>query len=245
MSEVSTFSPAGRFLRRARLPFSFRQVDNLVALTNGDLLISGFSAANDRVSRFGIHRFRGRGRDLQYVGSFGPLPGARDRVVLPHWGAGSIVRANGADILYLLRLPYEIYRYDASGRARATIRPPTPIRGFPDDFVKIERTPQGGTQVSTAQPDIDRPSTILELSRGWVLVSRFRPGQGHWDLFNPAGRLVRTRSTPAEWGGPIGYDPARNLLWLAGTHDDAPVLYRLTLPAAGADRRPRAGGNRR
>jgi hypothetical protein len=163
-SELTTFSSAGRFVKRSRLPFSFRQLDNLVVLANGEVLISGFTAANERASRYGIHRFRPRGTDMEYVSSFAPLPAARDREVLAHWGAGNIVRGRNDDILYLLRLPYEIHRYNATGRERATVRPPTPVRGVPDDFVKIERTPQG-TRISSAAPNVDRPGSILEYPR--------------------------------------------------------------------------------
>lgn len=245
MNEVTTLSPAGRFVRRLRLPFMFRAVDNLVALADGELLISGYSAANERVSRFGIHRFRPRGTEMEYVSSFGPLPGARDREVLAHWGAGPIMRGSGCDLLYLRRLPYEIHRYNAAGRERATIRPPVPIRGLPDDFVRIERNMGGGTAISSESPNIDRPGSLVELSPGWVLVTRLNPRKNHWDLFNPAGRLIASRATPAEWSGLIGYDPVRRLIWLIGTHGDAPVLLRLTLPAAGADPRPRTRGRSR
>ncbi|HEV7591099.1 MAG TPA: 6-bladed beta-propeller [Longimicrobium sp.] len=242
-SEVTTLSPSGTFVGRVRLPFSFRQVDNLVALANGDLLISGFTTANDRVTQFGIHRFRVRGEQLEHIASFGPLPNARDREVLAHWGAGNVVRTSAGDLLYLLRLPYEVHRYDSGGRERAVYRPRTPLRAVPDDFVRIERTARG-TAVSSAQPRLERLGSVLEVANRWVVASRIGPAGTTWDLFDVSGRLVASRAIPREWGALLGYDRARNVLWLAGTQDDAPVLLRLVVVPVVDGRRSRGGPSR-
>ena len=211
--EVTTLAPTGRFLRRANLPFSFRQVDNLVVLPNGDLIISGYSLANDQASVHGLHRFRMVEGRLVHVLSFGPLPSARDRAVLPFWGAGPVVRDHNGDILYMPRLPYEIHRYAPAGQERSTVRPRTPLRAVPDDFVRIEHTARG-TQTSRREPDLERPGGLITLGNGWILASRVGLHATQWDLFDPTGRIAGTRSIPSGWEALVGYDRARNVLWL-------------------------------
>jgi hypothetical protein len=224
--EVTSLSDAGRFLRRARLPFSFRQVDNLVVLRNGDLIVSGYTVSNDRATSHALHRFRMLGDQWQYVGSFAPLPPVRDREVLPHWGPGTISRARNGDILYLLRLPYEIHRYDPAGRERSVFRPRVPLRAMPDDFVRIEHTARG-TEISSAQPDLEHPGSMTELGSGWIVASRIGRQSTRWDLFSPSGQVVGSRAIPDGWGALLGYDSARSILWLAGEHDGAPVLLQV------------------
>jgi len=226
--EVTTLSDAGRFVRRERLPFSFRQVDNLVALQNGDLIVSGYTVSNDRATAHALHRFRRLGDQWQYVGSFGPLPPVRDREVLPHWGPGTISRARNGDILYLLRLPYEIHRYDPAGRERSVFRPRVPLRAMPDDFVRIEHTARG-TEISSANPDLEHPGSMTELGNGWMVASRVGLRSTRWDLFNPSGQVVGSRAIPEGWGALLGYDSPRSILWLAGEHDGAPVLLQLRI----------------
>jgi hypothetical protein len=224
--EVTTLSPTGRYVRRVRLPFSFRQVDNFVGLPNGDLIFSGYSAANSRVSGHGLHRFRRAAGQWVHVSSFGPLPAARDREVLPYWTPGPVALARNGDLLYLLRLPYEIHRYDPAGHERSIFRPRAPLRAVPDDFVRIEHSATG-TAISSAEPNLEHPGSMAELGPGWILASRVGPRVTQWDLFDPRGRVVGSRTTPADWGALIGYDRARGVLWLTGEHDDAPVLLQL------------------
>jgi hypothetical protein len=223
--EVTTLSPEGRFIRRVRLPFSFRQLDGIVGRGNGELIVSGYSTANDRVSRRGLHRFRMVAGQLVHVSSFGPLPSARDRAVLAYWATGPVALARNGDILYLLRLPYEIHRYDPAGRERAVLRPRVPLRAVPDDFVRIERTARG-TETSSPEPNLEHPGAMAELGGGWIVASRVGP-RTQWDIFDPGGRVIASRAVPAEWGALIGYDRERSVLWVTGEHDGAPVLLQL------------------
>jgi len=226
IGEVTTLTAAGQFVRRVRLPFSFRQVDALAHLANGDLVVSGYSIATDEVSAHALHRFRTAAGRLVHVSSFGPLPAARDRAVLPYWTPGPIALARNGDLLYLLRLPYEIHRYDAAGRERSVLRPRVPLRAVPDDFVRIERTARG-TAVSSTETDLEHPGAMAEVGDGWIVASRVGRRGTQWDLFDPRGRVVGSRAVPAEWGAMAGYDRSRGFLWLIGEHDDVPVLLRL------------------
>lgn len=230
--EVTTLGSDGRFLSRTMLPLRFAAMDAMVAGA-GDLLISGVTTTPGQGRRHGVHRFRRTVASLAYVGSFGPLPTARDTAVLPFWGAGHIARATNGDLLYALNLPYVIYRFDSVGRQRGAVRSPIRVRGSPDDAIRIERH-DGGTLISDTNAPVDRLATVVEVANGSVLVSRITARARYWDLFSAAGGLIGSREIPREWGTTVTFDRVRNLLWMVSTHDDdAPVLVRLQL-ASGA-----------
>lgn len=226
--DVTTLSQDGRFLSRSRLSGRFTYVDDIAAVSGGDVLISGFASAPAQARRYGIHRFHIGGSQGVYAGSFGPLPTVRDTAVLPYWGAGNITRVANGDLLYALALPYVIYRYDAAGRQKAAMRSAIRVRGTPDDALRVDRR-DNGTQISDTNTPVDRPRSVVEVGNGWMLVSRFVGEARHWDLFTAAGALLGSRELSPAWGAAIGFDRARNFLWIAATHDDAPVLVRLQL----------------
>lgn len=236
-AEVTAVSPEGRYLDRYRLPFALDQVDALIALDDA-LLISG-TTTEPAASGRGIHRFRVDGPELRHAGSFGALPAVRDPMVLQVWGAGALVRGSTGSIWYTRRIPYELYRFDVSGRQRALIRPPFTTRGTPDDAVRIERDARR-TSFSETGAYIEVPGPAFELPGGLLLVSRIRPGERFWDVFAVSGRFLGSHPIPERWSGIAGYDPARGVLWVTGTQDDEPVLYRVavTLPSRSpSDRR--------
>lgn len=224
-NDVTTLSRDGRFLGRVRLPFKFPYVDDMVA-TASELLISGYTPTGQARSH-GIHRFRRNATGLAYAGSFAPLPTVRDTAIRRYWGAGDISRAGNVDLLYALNLPYLIYRYDGAGRQKAMIRPPIRVRGTPDDAVRIERNGRQ-TAISPGE-EVDRPSTVIEVIGGRLLVSRITPRGSHWDAFASSGAYVGSREFPKDWGAAVGFDFARNILWMVGTRDDAPVLMRVQI----------------
>jgi hypothetical protein len=222
--EVTSITPEGRFLERYRLPFAFSQANNLVALDDV-LLISG-TTTDPAGSGRAIHRFRLDGNDLRHDGSFGLLPVVRDPMVLQQWGAGSLVRGSTGSIWYTRRLPYEVYRFDVSGRQRALVRAPFRTRGTPDDAIRIERSTRSTTFVNTGAY-VEIPGPAWELPGGLLLVSRIRPGERYWDVFSVSGRFRGSHRLPAAWESIAGYDAQRNVLWVTGMQDDIPVLYRV------------------
>ncbi len=222
--EVTAVSPAGAFAARYRMPFPLSQVDGMVAL-DGELLISGTTRHPPARNR-GIHRFRVHGPELRHVASFGPLPVARDPAVLQMWGAGALVRGPTGTIWYTRRLPYEVYAFDASGRQLRVIRPPFRTRGTPDDAILVERT-AGSITFSDTEAYVEVPGLAWELPRGMLLVSRVRPGVRFWDIFTTSGRFVRSIQLAGHWHAIIGYDVRRGVLWISGSHQDEPVLYRV------------------
>jgi len=236
--DVTTLSHDGRFLSRSHLPFRIPAVDDIGTL-GSDVLVSGYSP-DPSARRHGIHRFRTAGGRLVHVGSFAPVPTVRDTAVLRYWGTGDITRAANGDVLFALALPYVVYRFDAAGRQKMGARPSFRVRGTPDDAVRIERN-DNTMGISRTDAVVDRPFSVVEVQNGWILVTRITTRGRYWDLFTPAGRYAGSREYPEEWGGAVGFDPARNFLWMSATHDEAPVLVRLqvSLGAATPSRRTR------
>jgi hypothetical protein len=235
--DVTTLSQDGRFVSRSNLPLNLPYVDDIV-VSGSDLFVSGYSPTSNQTRRHGVHRFRTAGGRLVYAGSFAPLPTVRDTAILRYWGAGDITRASNGDLLFALAFPYTIYRFDPTGRQGVVAHPPFRVRGTPDDAIRIERD-GAGTSVSNTEV-VDRPNTIVEIANGWTLVSRVTSRDSHWDLFTATGGFAGSRAFPREWGAAVAFDRARNLLWMVGTHDDAPVLVRVQV-ALGASTPSRRG----
>lgn len=223
-SEVSVLSSTGSFVSRHRMPFPLTQVDQMLALDDG-VLVAG-TTTHPGASEHGIHRLRFDGPELRHVGSFGALPTVRDPMVLQVWGAGALVRGSTGSIWYTRRIPYELYRFDVSGRQRAVIRPPFRTQGTPDDAVLIERDSRR-TSFSRREARVEIPGPAWELPGGVLLVSRIAPGERYWDVFTVSGRYHGAFPLPAEWEAIAGYDEQRRVLWVIGTRADEPVLYRV------------------
>lgn len=223
--ELSRFSAEGRYLDRARLPFPFAQVDGVLALPGGEIAISGYAPDGDAPAR-AIHRFAREDERLRHTGSFGALPQARDPEVLRSWGAGAIQQGTSGTIWYARRSPYEVYRFTSGGTMQRVLRPPFRSAGMPDDAVQVERNGRSTTW-SAGEGEVVYPAGAVELSDGFVLVTRITAAGRWWDLFGPDGRLTASRRVPDEWGTPAGYDAARDVLWSSGTYRDEPALLRM------------------
>jgi hypothetical protein len=234
--EITVLTTSGQFADRYRLPFYFSQVDDLLPLSNDQLVLAGTTEANEEARFSGLHRFRISGQELVHAGSFGPLPEARDRAVLQFWGAGPVERAGNGDIVYVRRIPYEIYRFDPTGRQRSMVRPPFKTRGTPDDFMRVERDARG-TTMSRTGVEVERPGSVSELLNGWLLVTRHYGEADFWDMYSPSGRYAGSGRVPGEWGGIIGFEESRGILWLFGTQNLEPVLLKVYL-SSGARRNP-------
>ena len=225
--EVTTLSPEGRYLERARLPFLFFQPDAVVSLPNGEILVSG-TTPDPGAGRYALHRFAfARGEpELKHLGSFGPLPTIRDELVARGGGAGTASHDDRGDIVYVRRFPYEIHRFDLSGRAKGVVRPPVRMQGAPEDAYRIERSAKR-TVIENSGVEVTRPGVAFGVGGGWLLSSRRLGPRLTWDLITPGGGYAGSRTLPEGWNGLAGYDARRGVLWLTGTADDEPVLLRV------------------
>lgn len=232
--EITTLSPSGDFLSKLRVPARFNQLDDLVSVSNDEMVAAGVMDLNSPDNRFGLHRFRFAGGELQYVGSFGPLPRARDPHILAYWGAGSIGLTPGGNILYARRLPYEVYEFDRTGRQLRTVHTTVVLEAMPDEFFRVERSADGVT-VSATDSRSQHPGPVVALADGWVLASRVSNGPDYWDLYAPSGEFAGSREIPEEWGGFLGYDVARHVIWMTGTQNERPVLFRIRVSRGGGN----------
>lgn len=224
--EIVGLSAIGEHRFKAPLPYRFYQMDNFVSISNEEFVAAGVLDLDPPGNQSALHRFRVVEDSVQYVDSFGPLPNAYDPGVLQYWGAGSISLASDGTLLYARRLPYEIYRFDPRGGQRQTFRTPVRLTATPDDFLTIERTAAGVT-VSPTDSRSQRPGPLLEIGDGWVLATRVSNGADFWDLYNPHGEPAGSRVIPEEWGGFLGYDAERSVIWMTGKEDGRAVLFRI------------------
>jgi hypothetical protein len=231
--EITTLTRTGRFVARTLLPFRFHVVDQILSESGGVVVVVGYSNASDKVRRFGLHRFASRGGRLVHERSFGPLPPVRDTALLRYWGAGGASRTSNGDILYSVRLPYHIYRYDPLGRPKRSIVPPLRLTGRPEDVVHLEHDGRN-ENVSNTGNAVEEPGAVVEIGDGWTLSTRLSPRGQLWDLFDRSGAYAGSRRPPPGANGLFGADTAGGILWFASTHDDAPVLVRVQVSFRGA-----------
>lgn len=225
--EVTRLAQDGRFLERWSLPIRFHQVDRLMGLETDEILIAGTAERNGRDLPHAVHRFSISEGQLEYRGSFGALPPARDPRARQSWGAGAITQSSARELFFVRRIPYEVYRFASDGRQLSVIRPPFRTRGTPDDEFRIERIGQS-TSFSAGSADVERPGSA-HLVGSVMLVTRFLKSTTWWDAFSPSGSYLGSRRLPEGWGELIGYDASRRVLWSTALHHEEPVLLRIPL----------------
>lgn len=223
---ISTFSSEGQFLGRATLPTRFFQLDNLVITDHGEVVTSGTIATEGVQDKHGIHVYKYVGSVLEPVRSFAPLPVVRDPIVYRFWGAGSLAISRDGSLLYVRRLPYEIYHYDPSGRQHGVLRPPFQLKGFPDDQFRITRDDIGVT-FSITDTVIERPGSLCELPDRSIVVNRTARGTKYWDLFSKKGGYAGSIAIPITWGPILGCDRTSNIIWLTGVHGEKSVVLQV------------------
>lgn len=225
-SEISEFDTAGKFLGRERLPFVFAQVDRMVALPNGNIAISGVAPTPDDARGFGIHMFD---PDLRHVRSFGPLPTARNPELLNYWGAGAIT-LTGKQLLYTLRIPYELRYYDFEGNEKSLTKAPIQFSLGPDDAIRLEVS-ASRRSVSSTKIRIPRPLVGFDVGGGFVLAGRSASESSGalWDLFAENGRLVESIPAPDGVKGAFAFDAETHVLWAVGEVNLEPVLFQFSI----------------
>ena len=218
--EVSTFTDAGKYVSRTHLPISFAQVDAIVPLDDGSVAISGTIGRPLPDQAFGVHVFD---RSWQLVRSFGPLPVSKNARAGAMWGAGGLTLTAAGDLLYVRRLPYEIYRYSAAGTLLGLTNTRISAQYGPDDAISVT-TANGRVTYATGR-DVWRPVAALQLPDGSVVSGRVDRTGLVMDRFKPDGTLIGTGSQDSITGL-IGIDVVRRLAWFVGEDELAPVIKR-------------------
>ncbi|MYC87549.1 MAG: hypothetical protein F4X22_04830 [Gemmatimonadales bacterium] len=221
-SAISRFSRQGEFIDRRQVDFSFESVDGFVVHADDRIAISG-TTSYGVPSDSAVHVF---GPDFRHLRSFAPLPTAENRMVLSYHGAGPITLAADGNLIYVRRLPYDIYHYSVDGERLATFEGPFKYDVTADDLITVEER-AGGLTIS--RPHVERPffQPAVLLSDSSFVVDRREGEHRYWDLYTTSGGYVASTSVPEDWGVLVGYDKDRGVLWATGEHLLKPVLRRI------------------
>lgn len=215
-------SPDGQLIGEGKLPFPFSIIDSILWLPTGKILVSGVTEWGGQAEQHSLHLLN---EDFSYSKSLGPLPEVRNRAVLASWGAGGVARCLNGDVLFTLRLPYEVHRYSVELEDVSSFVAPFEIDNTPDDAVILAP----GTP-TIRNPDgilVPRPVPMLEVLPGLFLGGRVVKREFIWDYFDSDGNLLFTNPAPESWRFPIGVDPASGDLWIWSTAGDSHVFLRV------------------
>lgn len=224
-SELSHFDSSGHFRSRHRTPFLLSQVDRIEVLPGKQVAFSGIASGYRPAEQSGVHVFDDT---LAYIGSFGPVPQARDKAVLLYWGAGGISLTSQQEILYARRIPYEIYIYTARGSEVGRLVPGITLKGLPDDAFSLSGDERSSSIAASGVP-VERPFTAFELSDDLILAGRSALGNrpAKWDILSRrTGRLLQSLDAPPGARGVLAFDRKRGLLWVTGEVDLEPVILQ-------------------
>lgn len=224
---MSWFTPDGRFLVRRSVPIGFSQVNSLKLLPSGVIAIAGYAPRAGKASSFGIHLFNDT---LAYLRSFGPLPTAKDPVLLEHWGSGTLSVLDDRRLAYSKVAPAEILFFDEAGRDLGRLKIPNIAPATLDAGYLVERLATG-TSVGASPNEFPRLATVLHLPNGDLAVNRWQGGERDlqfWDLYVD-GRLVQSIPVAPGWGSPIGTADGQRTLWSIGDQEGEPVLRSLRI----------------
>jgi hypothetical protein len=221
--EVSWFTANGEYVDRGRLDTHIEFFDGMAVLSDGRLAVAGVSAG-----AHGIHVFDS---ELRHVESFGSLPPSRNPRALRYWGAGGMNLDASGNILYTLRVPYQIYVFSQHGQELSRLDAPFEMLRGPDDNY-IETRTSTGYKISANPEFVKRPLPAHDVGDGWLLAGRLDgPDAAIWDLFHD-GRFVESFASPESWFFVAAVDRSRSLLYVQSTDEEGNseflrVPYRL------------------
>ncbi len=232
--EASLFDSTGRFISRHRLPYRFRQVDNLLAIGENDLLVAGVSSVASEMREHALHIFR-RGKlgdPLSVVRAFGRLPPAKVRQKLEQWGAGNATWSSRGTIYHSLRVPYEISEYGLEGALVRRIEGPVLLGVGPDRAVYMTEANDEVTIGRSESETIVYPLRAYDVGTAWILTGRRTsppkaPGEIHWDLLDRrTGKLVASSTPRAGLKGLtlFGFDASSWTMWGFGDSQGEDVI---------------------
>lgn len=161
---VNYLSPTGFVERRWTTPFHFRIIDGILELPNGDVVIAGFAESRSRNS---LHVFS---PDGAFRLSLGPVPEVRQEWVLHFWGVGSIAFTQDGRLLFVRKLPYEVYEVDWQSQSLALVaRHPQSSDRDPDDAF-FRRIVDGTLEMGLTYAPVPKPSKLIPVRDGAVIV---------------------------------------------------------------------------
>jgi hypothetical protein len=236
---VVAFDRKGTFEREHFIEPSMSQVDDIVELPSGEIAISGVvrdkgptgALPPPRAVTSGVHVFSAR---MEYLKSFGALPYAKNPQVLRFWGAGALALTDGG-LLYTRKLPYEIYRYTASGMMSLRVAVTPAVTAMPDEFMTIgPSAPDAlgtvGVRYQLTSKDVPRPARAALLDSAHIISGLLSEKRRLIDIIDIAsGAVVASSKMPPGWDSIIGLDRKRSVLWALAEVDNLTVLVRQTI----------------
>lgn len=222
-SKFTRLNADGKYRDMIEFNVQFHKIDNIVALSNGGVAISGVVASGTTADTAAIHIFDG---SFRHVRSFGPLPPMKNPAFLRQWGAGGLSIGAAGELIYSRRHPYEIYKYSTDGRLLSVIKSKYAVTGSPDAVAP--RNTGGGTRTMSAPFGVTMIGRAHLLRDGRVLGGRSMIGASPTlDLFSESGTEIATRDKyPDGWTSILASDPKRGTLWVFGEDRGEPVLLR-------------------
>lgn len=229
---ITQYDSTGRLIRSGLVPFSMRQVGDLVAPDDSTLAVSGYASSAGAASRYGIHLFRWDST-ISLLRSVGRLPGTVKPEVLNYWGTGNIRMGDDGGITYQVSAPHEMVTFGVNGLAERAQPVSIEVSG-PDETFVIE---EGATQFAIRRiqsTKVIMPMGIEPLSPSlWVMQRRVRPDssyRGPLELIDLVGPDGRSR---ASWAVPDSISPmglidgpsnARRFYGVSAANDDVTIV---------------------
>jgi hypothetical protein len=221
--QFSRFTRAGTFIDRKVFDIDFRSIDNIVALPDGGIAVAGISF-NPKSALAPLHVFDAQ---FHHVRSFGQLPAHTTPTLLPQVGVGTVSVVNDRELLFTRRAPFDIVRHDLTGAVIRSYSPGLSSARSLDDAVATSST---GSSTTATLSTATLPTRAFLLPNGFILTGRFNRTRRTWDVLDSAGRPIWSGDAP---GGlmtqVVGVDGTRNVIWLLGQANEAPVLYRVEI----------------
>lgn len=229
---ITVISAKGSFVARHQVELGLSQVTSLNVSSDSTIQLAGYAPGAGVAGDSGVHVFDGA---FVHLRSVAPLPVARDPTYLGYWGSGSLTKW-GTGMVYLRRIPYEIYVMDGRGRTLQRHLIQKEVSPVVDDaFILDKRLSSRSIRPST-KPFI-APGIAFPIGRRVLLIVRIKMTDGRaveqwWDAVSVEGRLLgSTQAPPALVGASfIGPSPDGGSLWFTGeTPSGQPALWRLSL----------------
>jgi hypothetical protein len=170
---------------------------------------------------------------LRHLNSFGRLPLAKNREVLPYWGSGYPSLVSGR-LVYQRGIPYELHFYRELGRLDRVVKINLPVSESADYAITVTKE-LSSTSVNSTGNLVIAATSAIPVNPSLLIGQRTAMKNGGtqsvwWDAIEyPSGRLLTSAKLPDSF--PVvelaGVTPSgRALLGLVLVNDE-PLLVRI------------------
>ncbi len=224
---------SGTYVTLHRFAPAINISSRIVILPDWRFVVSGYAEFSRGADR-AVHVYSS---ELIHQRSFGELPPrGRSAHADDHarmWGVGSVTPGPDGTVYSARKIPYEIDQYRADGTLVRRTVGPVAIRKTSDDAFVTRQS--GDRFVTTSSADVSFPLPALALGAGYFITGVVQNAGTSRHLFSAAVTFIGPVTLPAEWGGLIGYDERRGILWGYGEIDLEPVLFRASARIVGPE----------